>query len=182
MSPLFRPLAILLCVGLAACLATSPESAAEEALGGEILGLHHGPLHRPGQPCLVCHGENSSWGRNTFEIAGTVFERAADKRGPAGVEVVLTDVNGNEYVAKTNKTGNFFVTVDSGASAPSSRSNGELVIPKAFAFPLHVKIRSGSNEQKMHSLVWRNSSCADCHRGPANDLSNGPIYMQAEAP
>jgi len=182
MRPLYRSLIVVLCMGFSACLATSPESAAEEALGGEILGLHHGPLHRPGQPCLVCHGENSSWGQNTFELAGTVFERAADRRGVGGVDVVLADVNGSEYIAKTNSTGNFFITVDSGVRTPRKGRNGELVIPQGLSFPLHVTIRNGSNEQKMQSLVWRNSSCADCHRGPANDLSNGPIYMQAEAP
>ena len=179
MSRIVHTLTAALCLGLTSCLATSPESAAEQALGGEILGLRHGPLHRPGQPCLVCHGEQSTGFRNTFELAGTVFDLPNDKLGVGGVEVVLTDGNGNDFVVKTNRTGNFFVSLDSSVSSPRSGRNGELVIPKSFAFPLHVEIRNGSTVQKMQGLVWRNSSCADCHRGPANDLSNGPIYLEA---
>ena len=41
---------------LAACVDESHELQVQ-ALGAEVPGVPMGPLHRPGQPCLVCHGD-----------------------------------------------------------------------------------------------------------------------------
>jgi hypothetical protein len=159
---------------LGGCLSTSPEAAAEEALGGETSGQRPGPFHRPGQPCLVCHSAEHSPGNLEYEVAGTVYDYADDSTGLGGVEVLLTDKTGNELVATTNKAGNFFVTLDS--SGPSNLA-GLLRIPSEFQFPLRVSVRSGDLEMQMQSLIWRNSSCADCHRGDPGAKSNGKIYL-----
>ena len=43
-------------IALGACVDETHELQVQ-ALGGEAPGVPKGPLHRPGQPCLVCHGE-----------------------------------------------------------------------------------------------------------------------------
>lgn len=60
------------------CLGTPPEEAERNALPRD--DGEGGGTHRPGQPCLLCHG---------FEVAGTVFEFADDTRGISGVRVAL---------------------------------------------------------------------------------------------
>ena len=173
---------LMSCLILLACLATSPESAAEQALGGEARGVRPGPLHRPGQPCLVCHGEDHSPGGLIYEIAGTVYDSATDSRGLGNAEVVLTDASGNELVMRSNGAGNFFISVDNNVSAPRGGFAGQLVVPRGLKFPLRATVRRGDVEQKMQGLIWRKSSCADCHRREVDETSNGPIYLQAELP
>ena len=52
---------------------------AVSALGGETPGIPRGPLHRPGQPCLVCH-DGASGDPAAFSMAGTVFLDANSAR------------------------------------------------------------------------------------------------------
>ena len=44
----------------------------KDALGGETPGVPKGPLHRPGQPCIVCH-DGAFGDPPEFSIAGTIF-------------------------------------------------------------------------------------------------------------
>jgi len=89
------------------------------ALGPEAPGVSPGPTHRPGQPCLTCHGGQGPAGQ-TFVTAGTVFESQYTPSVPLlkdytpvnGGLVHLVDANGNGFDAKTNSVGNFYVTTD----------------------------------------------------------------------
>ena len=45
---------------------------AVEVLGGEAPGVPEGPLHRPGQPCVTCHGDSGP-ASGEFSLAGTVY-------------------------------------------------------------------------------------------------------------
>ena len=47
------------------------------ALGGDPSGQRNGPTHRPGQPCLVCHGGLGPGGPD-LSVGGTIYESMAD--------------------------------------------------------------------------------------------------------
>jgi len=123
--------------------------------------------HRPGQPCLVCHGADYSPGGDIFVLAGTIFEFAddSDENGLEGATVTVTDSDGREFTAITNTAGNFMVQVDPALSQPRQRPRGRLTIGFQPKFPLRVSVAYGSTEQEMESRIWRNGACAHCHRG-----------------
>jgi hypothetical protein len=144
------------------------------ALGPDPSGEHTGPLHRPGQPCLTCHG---SFGpsHTEFAIAGTVYRAIDDKTPVAGAIVTLSPLDGSDAVGiQTNSAGNFYVT------------------PSKFTlkFPLHVTVSydytdAAGNPKRidaqMASRISRDGSCADCHKDPASRESFGHIYIVAAA-
>lgn len=174
---------LLACAGLGACIATSPEEAAEQALGPEAPGVGRGPYHRAGQPCLVCHSEEHNPGGLIYEVAGTVYQAEGKARGARGVEVVLTDAEGTELHARTNRVGTFFVRVSSSVSAPTLGGyEGQLLVPSAPVFPLRVRIGPDGEGQAMQGLIWRQGSCAHCHHDSPDETSNGPIFLQGGAP
>lgn len=109
-------------------------------------------LHRPGQPCLVCH---SKYGEATPELAigGTVFKIDAMTQAflpIAGVKVLINDSTGDSRIACTNQAGNFYIEKDKWA---------------ALTYP--IKITAGSH--RMASIVGREGSCAACHQLPSKD-------------
>ena len=64
------------------------------ALGGEAPGVPQGPLHRPGQPCNVCHGGIGP-ANLRFSVAGTVYQYSVSPSPAAnGATVQLQDVTG----------------------------------------------------------------------------------------
>src|ERR1019366_4307514 len=79
------------------------------ALGGEAPSVRRGPLHRPGQPCLLCH-DGALGDPPAFSVAGTVFDRPSASQGVNGATVSLTDANDSGALAVTNSAGNFYVT------------------------------------------------------------------------
>lgn len=144
--------------------------------------------HRPGQPCLICHGPGHvprPPGEVQFQIAGTVFGAIDDPedQGVAGVEVIVTDANGVVTTVESNRVGNFMVSVNEGASEPRVRERGWLAIPRALAFPLGVTIRRDTDEQIMRTKIWRAGSCAHCHGTAPDTDSVGRVYLfSGEAP
>jgi hypothetical protein len=108
-----------------------------------------GPLHRAGQPCLVCHDKYG--GATEFAVAGTVYALDATMKQvvPApNIKVTIVDSNsGNSRNACTNAAGNFFVTA---AKWPD------------ITFPLTPT----AGGLTMQSLVGRDGSCASCHKLP----------------
>jgi hypothetical protein len=122
-----------------------------ERLGPEADGVSPGPLHRPGQPCLVCHAERGPASHEPFAVAGTVFE-TADARSPFAprVEIHVRDAeNHSPGVFVTNQVGNFFIT--------------EKDWPD-MAFPLRVGLRRDGKTIEMGTTVNREGSCNFCHR------------------
>jgi hypothetical protein len=150
-------LVVLLALG--ACDPVHDDAVA--ALGGETPGVPPGPLHRPGQPCLLCH-DGASGDPSAFSMAGTVFAGGNDLVPSVGATVSLVDANGTKATALTNAAGNFFLT------------------PDAFAprYPVHVtSITQGSASVTMHSHIGGNGSCAGCHADPAGPDSPGHVYF-----
>lgn len=133
------------------------------ALGPET-GVSPGPQHRPGQPCLTCHG-GSGPASTQFSMAGTVFG-VKDKSCPlAGVQVQLTDANRSQHSATTNDAGNFYVPLSDWA-------------PVA---PVHVALTFQMLTARMTSHIGRDGSCADCHYEPPSPATPGIVYMAFSA-
>jgi hypothetical protein len=137
------------------------------ALGGENPSVPQGPLHRPGQPCLVCHG-GSGPASQVFSVAGTVYLYEADtNQAGVGATVQLEDATGSAWHLTTNSAGNFFV----------------LASDWTPTYPMSVpSVSQGSNMQFMSTLDNRAGSCASCHGLQPGPESVGPVYLAMPAP
>ncbi len=134
---------------------------AKSALGGETPGVPRGPLHRPGQPCLVCH-DGASGDPHAFTMAGTVYLDAGDTTPVEGATVTLESVDGTMASVLTNAAGNFYLT-------------SEQYTPR---YPVHVNsVTLGPVSVAMHSHVGGNGSCAGCHVDPPGPDSPGHVYI-----
>jgi hypothetical protein len=132
-----------------------------EALGGEAPGVSPGPFHRPGQPCLVCHG-GSGPAHAQFSVAGTVYLVEGQDAPAVAAQVSMEDVRGSLFTSETNAAGNFYVT-------PSEWS------PVA---PLKgPQVTQGKNAEFMFSNVGRDGSCAGCHTDPPGPTSPGRVFV-----
>ncbi len=137
------------------------------ALGPEDPSVPKGPLHRPGQPCLLCH--------DNFSVAGTVYED--DLMTPYDqATVTLIDAVGNQTQATTNEAGNFYVL----------ESDWKPVFPigsytdDAGNNVVGVSIvgNDPQNPAQMMTHIGRDGSCATCHFGSAPTAdSPGPVYV-----
>lgn len=167
MNALGRTLAGALFAGLA--LGSSCDPVYNEqvaALGGEAPNVRHGPLHRPGQPCLVCH-DGTLGNPSAFSVAGTVYTDPAPAAAkPAvGAEVTMTNVSdGKSFTATTNAVGTFYV------------------LPSQWTpvYPFTVTVRGGTQKACMTSHVGRNGSCASCHFEPAGQASPGRVTLASD--
>jgi hypothetical protein len=146
-------------IALAACVDETHELQIQ-ALGGETPGVSPGPLHRPGQPCLVCHGEAGP-SSHEFVMAGTVFAVQGQSDPAPGVQVVIEDVTGSFFGITTNEAGNFYITTDQWSPT----------------LPALVTISKGQSFQQMNTHISRDGSCADCHTETPGPTSAGPVYL-----
>ncbi len=166
---------VFTCATLLSC--NDPVHDAEvTALGPEVGGVPPGPLHRPGQPCLTCHGGDGP-AQSAFSVAGTVFKTADARDAIAGVVVTVLDsraspVGGVRQQATTNAAGNFFI----------GNANFTPV------FPLHdirLDFPNLSAAQMMHTRVGRDGSCGTCHfDAPGSSSAHdtpGHVYLVLEA-
>jgi len=166
------------------CLVDAPEEREPALLGDYDDGDAE---HRPGQPCLLCHGAGHiprPPGETEYEVAGTVYPMidSTEDMGIEDVEVILEDARGDRLIARTNRTGNFMVEVDTDVSEPRQSRRGILRVPRALKFPLSVSIRQGEMEQVMRTKIWRNGSCAHCHGARPGVDSVGRVYLLEDNP
>lgn len=142
--------------------ACNPVHAADiAALGGEAADVPEGPLHRPGQPCTVCH-DGAIGDPSAFSVAGTVYPMTSSPTGEDGVTVTMTDSKMQTYASTTNAAGNFYVR------------------PKEWtpAFPIErVVVQHGSQAAQMYSRISWSSSCGWCHVAPASQSSPGHVAL-----
>jgi hypothetical protein len=154
-------------LSLAALLAALPacfdpvHSDAVAALGGEIDGERPGPLHRPGQPCLTCHGSDGP-GSPEMAVGGTVFDVRNSQNGASGATVVLTDATGDSRRPITNGRGNFYIF----------KREWDPV------FPLRVEVDYGGASKKMTSRIGRDGSCATCHVGSGGSGNMPGVFAE----
>jgi hypothetical protein len=137
------------------------------ALGGEDPNVPQGPLHRAGQPCLVCHG-GSGPAHQAFSVAGTVYTTQDDPTQPAnGATVQLQDATGSAWHVTTNSAGNFFV----------------LQSDWTPTYPMIVPaVVQGMASQSMVTLDNRAGSCATCHGLQHGPESQGLVYLNFRKP
>lgn len=150
-------------IGATSCI-DPVHSDAVARLGPEKAGVPEGPTHRPGQPCLTCHGGDGpgpSW-----VAAGTIYQVRGDLSKPlVGGLVDLEDYTGKTYTATTNEVGNFWI--EEGQWAP--------------VFPLHVIVYDGARATKatMTSRIGRDGGCGLCHQGAEATRTTMPaVYLK----
>ena len=153
----------LLASVLGASLSCADETHDEQvqALGPEQPGVPRGPMHRPGQPCLTCHG-GSGPASLQMSVGGTVYDTQGQTTPSVNATVQIEDVDGHIWNARTNAVGNFFVSLEDFAPHYPTQPN---VAPSDGAIP-----------QQMTTHISRDGSCADCHANPPGPNSAGPVY------
>jgi hypothetical protein len=155
--------AVVLAVVVSGCVDESHDLEVQ-ALGGEAAGVQPGPTHRPGEPCLVCHGGLGP-GSPQFVLAGTVYTVQGGTAAARGARVQIEDSLGSFFTATTNEVGNFYITTDQWAPA----------------LPAQVVVSQGQDSQQMLTHIGRDGSCAACHVNPPSPTSAGPVYVVAGA-
>lgn len=131
------------------------------ALGGENPNVPPGPMHRPGQPCLVCHGGLGPASAH-FSAGGTVFATRTGTAPAVGATVTIEDSNGSVGTAQTNQVGNFYIEASQWTPA----------------YPTAPQVALGNMGAVMSTHVGRDGSCASCHSDPISPISAGHIYLQ----
>jgi hypothetical protein len=139
--------------------------AAQAALGPETPGVRQGPLHRPGQPCLVCH-DGALGDPPAFSVAGTIYQTPSSAAGVEGASVFLSDSSDGgdtQYMTlASNAAGNFYVTPDQWNPV----------------FPItSVVVVSATKTVIMQSDIGRNGACASCHVNPTGPASPGQVCI-----
>jgi hypothetical protein len=129
------------------------------ALGPEAPGVPKGPLHRPGQPCVLCHSDQG--GASPFLLAGTVYVSASSLTPIDGVQVNVVDSLEHKFVTTTNCAGNF------------------MVLPQDYMSdaPLWVSLQRDAVVRVMNTPIYREGSCAGCHADPQGPASVGHVYL-----
>jgi mono/diheme cytochrome c family protein len=161
-----RALALLLMLAAPVACMDPVHDDAVKALGPEAPGVPEGPLHRPGQPCVTCHGGEGPADAE-FSLAGTVYLLQYQAVAAPNVKVVIEDIDGVGGTVTTNQAGSFWVNADQWR-------------PK---YPLELSVRYGNLTTSMNGNVGRAGSCADCHQLKAGSMSgagptsSGHIYV-----
>lgn len=161
---------LLLAIGIGAACADPVHNARVDALGGET-GDGPGPTHRPGQPCLTCHGGGGP-ASSQFVVAGTIYQlQDPTSPGMANVKVHITDANGvqlrDDLVPITNAVGNFFIRASDWTPV----------------YPLHdvsLQVDGSPNNPVMITALGRDGSCATCHYEPASRSTPGHVYFASD--
>jgi hypothetical protein len=135
---------------------------AKSDLGDETAGIPVGPLHRPGQPCLICHDGSTA---PQWSVAGTITGVLGNNAPLEGATVALTDANLSTFSVTSNAAGNFYIE-------PSRW------VP---TYPVKVAVTFGSITSTMTTIIGRDGSCAGCHANPASRISAGAVYVAGSA-
>ena len=132
-----------------------------DALEPEPGPYDNGPLHRAGFPCTYCHAKG---GRASpeFDLAGTIYADQNATEGLAGVTVRLFETSGRQQTATTNEVGTFLL------------EPGALELD----FPLWVRIEFGDEVRSMQTPIFRERSCAACHRSPTGPDRRWPVFLR----
>jgi len=167
-SPTPRLVALVSVLALAGASASCIDPVHDQAvadLGPEAKGVKEGEKHRPGQPCLTCHGGLGPG--PDFVAAGTVYLTPTSTTGVEGVTVILNDAAGKSKRVETNEVGNFYIK-------EGEKDEGEKESKWNPVFPLSVRIEYGKDKATMYSRIGRNAGCGSCHK---RDATGGPDHM-----
>jgi hypothetical protein len=165
------PTTLALSVALLALAACDPvHDDAKAALGPEAPGVRRGPLHRPGQPCLVCH-DGAIGDPQRFTVAGTVYETAGEPSPSVGATVSLVDANGSATSLTSNAAGNFYATP--GQYDPTFPIQATVEGPAGQTVHMETLIEG-------NGTVEPNGACASCHFDPAGSNSPGRLCISLD--
>ncbi|MBK8258313.1 MAG: hypothetical protein IPK82_37300 [Polyangiaceae bacterium] len=157
--------------------------AAIEALGPEDPAVPQSEIHRPGQPCLMCHGPYKGV-EPEMVVAGTIFaypfDLGAEDGNPIPVEGVTLEISDSfgstpPTTPKTNCAGNFYITKEEWNPA----------YPLRVAMRYPVEGDEDGERVSMGTRISRDGSCAGCHEDAPNQGSPGWVYCTqktADAP
>ncbi len=124
----------------------------------------NGPLMRPGEDCLRCHGGSPGGSQGEREehapawsIAGTVYAatNASASAGVAGADVDVTDATGFRFQLHSNLAGNFYVA-------------------DAVTFPVQVCVTRNGHRSCMEGTS-PHGACNYCHAIPPTGGAEGRI-------
>lgn len=178
-APTLLRFSVVALLALAGCGNPVPD-ARIALLGPEDPAVPESDIHRPGQPCLLCHGPYKG-AEPELAVAGTIYGYAFDtsdfKAEPVPVKDVIIEISdsfGNtpDAPVKTNCAGNFFITKEDWN--PS--------------FPLRVAIRypvpgdEDGERVSMGTRISRDGSCSACHTGAPNQGSPGWVFCTQRGP
>lgn len=163
--------ALLALLAAAGCAVDWPASSRGDQLGPDV--TERGPLHRPGQPCMWCHGGPFP-SAHEFIVAGTVYLREADAAGARGATVTLTDATGATFTATTSSVGNFYLSL----GADGRGREGQLAVATPPIFPLTVTVSAAGHDKRMRSKIQREGSCAACHLEPPGAATVGKVFAE----
>jgi hypothetical protein len=150
----------ILAAGVVTCSLDPVHNEAIRDLGPEAPGVRPGPLHRAGQPCLVCHDGSVT---PAMSVAGTVYGVPPRATPLAGASVTLSDSSGSIFTATTNAAGNFYV--EQAAWQP--------------VYPLQASVAFGKVTAPMNTIIGHDGSCATCHTDPPSRISAGRVSVAA---
>lgn len=129
--------------------------------GGEGAGFETGPLMRPGEDCLFCHGDKTDYPKAPrWSLAGTVFptKSAAVDEGVEGAVVVISTADGNELSRlTTNAAGNFYTSIS---------------LPEQYRVAVEYE-----GERIEMPCTPPTGGCAKCHDRPALGSAPGRIFV-----
>lgn len=159
--------------GCNACHRLPPrqEASGRISVGGDAEG-DEGPLMKPGENCLECHGGTLLAGEPptiaepkeapTWTVAGTVFasEDAQPIGGVEGARVHVTDSDGQTLTMVTNRAGNFYTQTP-------------------LRFPLRAAVEYLGNVHEMEPDVPY-GGCNGCHRLPPRQDAPGRVSIPDE--
>ena len=152
-----------------------------DALGPEDPAVPQSDIHRPGQPCLLCHGPFGGV-EPDMAVAGTIYAYSFDANDPDAEPIPVEDViieisdsfgNSPPEPPRTNCAGNFYIEKEDWN--PSS--------------PLRVAIRypvpgdPDGARVSMGTRISRDGSCAGCHTNkPPNQGTPGWVFCTQRSP
>ncbi len=148
--------------------------AAIEALGEETPGFGPSEVHRPGQPCVLCH--SSYFGAEpAMSIAGTLFYAPSGGLDPflvGGNTVRVLDSEGESRDLLANRCGNFYI--EKSTWDPAFPIRAVLYQPKIGEPDTLLQLRV------MASRIGREGSCAACHVHPRSLYSPGVVHVPGD--
>jgi hypothetical protein len=145
---------------LSVACADPVHDAAVDALGPEAPGVPKGPTHRPGQPCLTCHGGE---GPSSLVMAfgGTVYAHATGTAPAVGATVRVAAADQRTFETSTNAAGNFWIPE-------------RLFSP---IFPANTSVTLGQVSRIMRTTMRLDGSCNGCHAGTESAGSPGHVWV-----
>jgi hypothetical protein len=156
--------AVILGIAVLAC-ADPVHDGDVDALGPEVSGVPKGPDHRPGQPCLTCHGGNGP-ASFVMSFGGTVYSRQTSTAPAVGATVQVVGADQRTYETKTNSVGNFWI--------PEREFQP--------SFPVNAAVTLGRYSRVMRTEMRLDGSCNGCHAGTESSGSPGHVWVTPASP